>query len=293
MSAALRELLEDVLGNLLGEEAIVWVETTTDGKYAEKMHALCNKARESIATLTQQQGGEQEAGDVVLACLQKISDFCPPDPTANQLDDSPEMLVRLHNAEIGDTARAGLAALRTKQAAASEGDGCAMCSRWQAVAKAAQVGQTVAEKRVERTKADAALGAEVDVWVCMNTHFTGEPPYVGNPGIMLALKELKAELDTLRNTSKQAAGEAVTSDCTEPNRVLCPRLCADFCNAAEMRKVILRDTFEAWLEGTSGYKTCKQRGKPMSLRTHMDGSYADFRVNDRWIAWKAALNNNN
>lgn len=44
-----RELVEDVLGSLLGEEAIVWVETSTDGKYAEKMHALCNKARESIA----------------------------------------------------------------------------------------------------------------------------------------------------------------------------------------------------------------------------------------------------
>lgn len=66
-NAAARELLEDVLGNLLGEEAIVWVETTTDGKYAEKMHALCNKARQAIDTLTQQQGGEQEVTDAMVA----------------------------------------------------------------------------------------------------------------------------------------------------------------------------------------------------------------------------------
>ena len=52
---------------------------------------------------------------VVEECLRKISAFCPPDPTVNQLDTSPEMLVRLHNSEIGDTARAGLAALSNSE----------------------------------------------------------------------------------------------------------------------------------------------------------------------------------
>lgn len=27
----------------------------------------------------------------------------------------------------------------------------------------------------------------------------------------------------------------------------------------------------------------------MSFRANFDGSYADYRVNDRWLAWKAAL----
>ena|ERR1700744_6022920 len=49
-----------------------------------------------------------------------------------------------------------------------------------------------------------------------------------------------------------------------------------------------RTAFEAWLKPTSGWKACAQRGKPMSLRTHINGHYADFRVNDRWLAWQAA-----
>jgi len=70
-NTAARELLEDVLGTLLGEEAIVWVETTTDGKYAEKMHALCNKARQSIASLTKQPAAsEGDDGDGVANCAE-------------------------------------------------------------------------------------------------------------------------------------------------------------------------------------------------------------------------------
>lgn len=42
------------------------------------------------------------------AALVKIASFCPPDTTVDQLDDSPEMQLRLHNAEIGDTARSAL-----------------------------------------------------------------------------------------------------------------------------------------------------------------------------------------
>ena len=49
-----------------------------------------------------------EAIKVLREALNKIASFCPPDPTVDQLDDSPEMLIRLHNAEIGDTARQAL-----------------------------------------------------------------------------------------------------------------------------------------------------------------------------------------
>lgn len=49
-----------------------------------------------------------------------------------------------------------------------------------------------------------------------------------------------------------------------------------------------RAEFEQWIIRTTGYKTCDKRGEPMSLRTNFDGSYADFRVNDRWLAWCAA-----
>lgn len=51
-----------------------------------------------------------------------------------------------------------------------------------------------------------------------------------------------------------------------------------------------RDAFEAWLPTTQGWKTCKLRGKPFSVRQTVDGSYADFRVNDRWIAYRSAWN---
>lgn len=50
-----------------------------------------------------------------------------------------------------------------------------------------------------------------------------------------------------------------------------------------------RPQFEEWLRGTSGFKACAKRGKPMSMAVVIDGSYRDFRVNDRWHAWCAAL----
>jgi len=50
-----------------------------------------------------------------------------------------------------------------------------------------------------------------------------------------------------------------------------------------------REAFERWVQTTTGWKACKQRSKPMYLRQNADGSYNDFRVNDRWFAWQAAL----
>jgi len=50
-----------------------------------------------------------------------------------------------------------------------------------------------------------------------------------------------------------------------------------------------RPIFEAWIQTTSGWKACKQRGKPMHLRQNSDGSYNDLRVNDRWFSWLGAV----
>lgn len=45
-----------------------------------------------------------------------------------------------------------------------------------------------------------------------------------------------------------------------------------------------RPTFEAWV---SGRKVVKKYGAKLTLNA--DGSYADYRINDRWLAWNAAL----
>lgn len=50
-----------------------------------------------------------------------------------------------------------------------------------------------------------------------------------------------------------------------------------------------RDLFEQWVQRTSVWRKYRQTSKPCSLRQHPDGSYADYRINDRWQAWKAAL----
>lgn len=55
-----------------------------------------------------------------------------------------------------------------------------------------------------------------------------------------------------------------------------------------MSDELQRTHFELWLQGTAGWKTCAKRGNAMYLRTRFDGSYADYRVNDRWLAYKAA-----
>jgi hypothetical protein len=47
----------------------------------------------------------------VMHCLNKISEFCPDDENVNQLDESPENMIRLSFAEIGDTARSAIVAI--------------------------------------------------------------------------------------------------------------------------------------------------------------------------------------
>ncbi|MBA5069742.1 hypothetical protein [Pseudomonas aeruginosa] len=45
----------------------------------------------------------------------------------------------------------------------------------------------------------------------------------------------------------------------------------------------MREEFEAWI---SGRKVCTRYGA--KLNTNPDGMYSDYRINDRWLAWKAS-----
>ncbi len=45
----------------------------------------------------------------------------------------------------------------------------------------------------------------------------------------------------------------------------------------------MREEFEAWV---SGRKVCTRYGA--KLNTNTDGMYSDYRINDRWLAWKAS-----
>lgn len=46
----------------------------------------------------------------------------------------------------------------------------------------------------------------------------------------------------------------------------------------------MRKEFEAWV---STRNVCRKYGA--KLRQNFDGSYSDYRINDRWLAWQAAL----
>ena len=50
----------------------------------------------------------------------------------------------------------------------------------------------------------------------------------------------------------------------------------------------MRSAFHGWVTGTNVWKKSKNTSKPCTLRQRFDGSYADYRINDRWQAWKAA-----
>jgi len=116
-------------------------------------------------TLTQQQGGEQEVGEHLAREFEQ--------------DGEPEWAAAIRSGSFdleGEYAsqtalRAIQSALRTKQPAASEGDGCAMCSRWKALAESADLLRSVAEKRAARLEAHAGEAVayaeaeyEFEVW---------------------------------------------------------------------------------------------------------------------------------
>ena len=47
---------------------------------------------------------------------------------------------------------------------------------------------------MDQAKAVLELGQELETAICMHTHFTGDPPYVGTEGLVLAIKEQAAAL---------------------------------------------------------------------------------------------------
>jgi len=49
------------------------------------------------------------------------------------------------------------------------------------------------DAEIDRLRHDARLGQELETAVCMHTHFTAEPPYVGTEGLVLAIKETAAK----------------------------------------------------------------------------------------------------
>ncbi len=50
----------------------------------------------------------------------------------------------------------------------------------------------LANRELAVLRHDAKLGQELEAAICMLTHFTGEPPYVGTEGLVLAVKEQHA-----------------------------------------------------------------------------------------------------
>lgn len=64
-----------------------------------------------------------------------------------------------------------------------------------------------AKAEVKRLKHDAVRGQELETVICMHTHFTGEPPYVGTEGLKLAVVECISRAEAAE--AKLAQYEAV------------------------------------------------------------------------------------
>lgn len=65
----------------------------------------------------------------------------------------------------------------------------------------------ITEAEVRRLRHDAHIGQELEAWVCMNTAFEGDPPYVGLPGLLLALNEMRDEVRRARHDLASAEHE--------------------------------------------------------------------------------------
>ena len=50
-----------------------------------------------------------------------------------------------------------------------------------------------------------------------------------------------------------------------------------------------RIRFEFWVTGTSVWRKYRSTHRACHLRKSVDGQYLDYRINDRWLAWNAAL----
>ena len=50
----------------------------------------------------------------------------------------------------------------------------------------------------------------------------------------------------------------------------------------------MREAFEAWVQHINVWRKYRGTSRACSLRQTVDGAYYDYRINDRWQAWKAA-----
>lgn len=80
------------------------------------------------------------------------------------------------------------------------------------------------EKAERFQKLDAEAANHVETVICMRTHFTGEPPYVGWKGLGLALNEALDERDRLREENermKRVIGRESINLADPPVRAVC------------------------------------------------------------------------
>ena len=67
---------------------------------------------------------------------------------------------------------------------------------------------SAAEAECERLRLDAKLGVSLEAWICMNTNFTGEPPYVGDRGLLLAISELEQRATAAEQRAAELEADA-------------------------------------------------------------------------------------
>lgn len=70
-------------------------------------------------------------------------------------------------------------------------------------AELATENEALREKAERFQKLDAEAATHIETVICMRTHFTGEPSYVGWQGLGLALREALDERDRLREENER------------------------------------------------------------------------------------------
>lgn len=75
---------------------------------------------------------------------------------------------------------------------------------------------------IEADIRDARLAHELELWICSNTKFNGNPPYVGDAGLVYALDEMKTQKDLseaqLESIVKELDKLVIQMDCDEKGK---------------------------------------------------------------------------
>ena len=113
----------------------------------------------------------------------------------------------------------------------------------------------------------AALGQALEGIIVMRTEFTGDPPYVGNDGVILALNEALDERDKLR--AELAASQAALAEELEARKRDADALATARNDAPEEAAAHFDDTCEEdWVSWVSGairaLKSPEKEGKDVA-----------------------------